>query len=122
LTAANTCLNRFPAGNANAAQRFVFDADQGALGGGVMVRTYLNKFSMAGPKVLDIRVHPNMPAGALLMTSRTLPYPPSNGGNVVQVRARQDYYQIEWPPRRAATRPASTPTRCCSTISRRPWR
>jgi hypothetical protein len=26
----------------------VFDADQGALGGGVMVRTYLNKFSMAG--------------------------------------------------------------------------
>ena len=38
-----------------------------------MVRTYLNKFSMAGSKVLDIRVHPNMPAGALLMTSRTLP-------------------------------------------------
>ena len=36
------------AGGANAAQRFVFDADQGALGGGVMVRTYLNKFSMAG--------------------------------------------------------------------------
>src|SRR5580693_4227400 len=52
--------------NANAAQRFVLDADQGALGGGVMVRTYLNKFSMAGPKVLDIRVHPNMPAGAFL--------------------------------------------------------
>jgi hypothetical protein len=77
----------------------VFDADQGALGGGVMVRTYLNKFSMAGPKVLDIRVHPNMPAGALLMTSKTLPFPLSNVGNVVQVRTRQDYYQIEWPPR-----------------------
>jgi len=87
------------AGGTNAAQRFVFDADQGALGGGVMVRTYLNKFSMAGPKVLDIRVHPNMPAGALLMTSRTLPYPLSNVGNVMQVRTRQDYYQIEWPPR-----------------------
>jgi hypothetical protein len=69
------------------------------LGGGVMVRTYLNKFSMAGPKVLDIRVHPNMPAGALLMTSKTLPYPLSNVGNVMQVRTRQDYYQIEWPPR-----------------------
>jgi hypothetical protein len=77
----------------------VFDAEQGALGGGVMVRTYLNKFSMAGPKTLDIRVHPNMPAGTILMTARTLPYPLSNVGNVVQVRTRQDYYQIEWPPR-----------------------
>ncbi len=87
------------AGGVNAAQRFVFDADQGALGGGVMVRTYLNKFSMAGPKVLDIRIHPNMPAGTILMTAKTLPYPLSNVGNVMQVRTRQDYYQIEWPPR-----------------------
>jgi hypothetical protein len=96
---ANDLSKKILAGNANAAQRFVFDADQGALGGGVMVRTYLNKFSMAGPKVLDIRVHPNMPAGALMMTARTLPYPLSNVGNVMQVRTRQDYYQIEWPPR-----------------------
>ncbi len=87
------------AGGVNAAQRFVFDADQGALGGGVMVRTYLNKFSMAGPKTVDIRVHPNMPAGTILLTSRTLPYPLSNVGNVMQIRTRQDYYQIEWPPR-----------------------
>ena len=87
------------AGGVNAAQRFVFDADQSALGGGVVVRSYLNKFSMAGPKTLDIRIHPNMPAGTILMTSRTLPYPLSNIGNVMQVRTRQDYYQIEWPPR-----------------------
>jgi len=58
----------------------VFESDQGALGGGLMMRTYLNMFSMAGPKTIDIRVHPNMPAGALLMTSRALPYPPSNVG------------------------------------------
>ena len=96
---ANNMSAKIFAGGANAAQRFVFDADQGALGGGVMVRTYLNKFSMAGPKTLDIRVHPNMPAGTILMTARTLPYPLSNVGNVVQVRTRQDYYQIEWPPR-----------------------
>ena len=69
---ANDLSKKILAGNANAAQRVVFDANQGALWGGVMVRTYLNKFSMVGPKVLDIRVHPNMPAGALLMTSRTL--------------------------------------------------
>jgi hypothetical protein len=96
---ANDLSKKILAGNANAAQRFVFDADQGALGGGVMVRTYLNKFSMAGPKILDIRVHPNMPAGTILMTAKTLPYPLSNVGNVMQIRTRQDYYQIEWPPR-----------------------
>jgi hypothetical protein len=96
---ANNLSAKILAGGTNAAQRFVFDADQGALGGGVMVRTYLNKFSMAGPKTLDIRVHPNMPAGTILMTSRTLPYPLANIGNVAQIRTRQDYYQIEWPPR-----------------------
>ena len=96
---ANDLTKKILAGNANAAQRFVFESEQGALGGGVMVRTYLNKFSMAGPKTIDIRVHPNMPAGTILMTSKTLPYPLSNVGNVVQVRTRQDYYQIEWPPR-----------------------
>ena len=96
---ANNLSAKILAGGTNAAQRFVFDSEQGALGGGVMVRTYLNKFSMAGPKTLDIRVHPNMPAGTVLMTSRTLPYPLSNIGNVMQIRTRQDYYQIEWPPR-----------------------
>ena len=96
---ANNLSAKILAGGANAAQRFVFDADQSALGGGVMVRSYLNKFSMAGPKILDIRVHPNMPAGTILMTARTLPYPLSNVGNVMQIRTRQDYYQIEWPPR-----------------------
>ena len=87
-----------------------------------MVRTYLNKFSMAGPKVLDIRVHPNMPAGSLLMTSRTLPYPRCRT-SVTSCRCApgQDYYQIEWPPRarRGYETEASTPTRCCRTTSRR---
>jgi hypothetical protein len=87
------------AGQANAAQRFVFESEQSALGGGVMVRTYLNRFSMGGAKTIDLRIHPNMPAGTLLATSRTLPYPMSNISNVMQIRARQDYYQIEWPLR-----------------------
>lgn len=87
------------AGQANSAQRFVFESEQSALGGGIMVRTYLNRFSMSGAKVLDIRIHPNMPPGMILMTSRSIPYPLSNVGNVMQVRTRQDYYQIEWPLR-----------------------
>jgi hypothetical protein len=87
------------AGSTNSAQRFVFNTMQDAIGGGVMVRTYLNRFSMSGGSTLDIRVHPNMPAGTILMTARTIPYPLSGVGNVFQIRTRRDYYQIEWPLR-----------------------
>ncbi|WP_395664568.1 hypothetical protein [Methylocella sp.] len=83
----------------NSAQRFVFEAAHDLIGGGVMVRSYLNRFSMQGGNVIDIRVHPNMPAGSILMTSKALPYPLAGVGNVMQIRARQDYYQIEWPLR-----------------------
>jgi hypothetical protein len=86
-------------GSANAAQRFIFDSSQSQVGGGIMVRSYLNRFSMQGAAVLDIRVHPNLPAGTILMTTRMLPYPLSGVGNVMQIRTRQDYYQIEWPLR-----------------------
>jgi len=81
------------------AQRFVFNSTQDALNAGVMVRTYLNKYSMSGGSVIDIKIHPNMPAGMILMTTKKLPYAMSNVGNIFQVRTRQDYYQIEWPLR-----------------------
>jgi len=87
------------AGSANSAQRFIFDSSQSQIGGGIMVRSYLNRFSMQGAAVLDIKVHPNMPAGTILMTTKMLPYPLSGVGNVIQIRTRQDYYQIEWPLR-----------------------
>lgn len=87
------------AGNSSAAQRFTFTVDQGMLAGGVMVRSYLNRFSMAGAKEIPIMLHPNLPAGTILITTKALPYPLSNVGNVIQVRTRQDYYQIEWPLR-----------------------
>jgi hypothetical protein len=84
-------------GSQTAAQRFVFELSQDMVGGGIMVRTYLNRFSMQGGSVVDIKVHPNMPAGTILMTTKMLPYPLAGVGNVVQIRTRQDYYQIEWP-------------------------
>lgn len=87
------------AGNSTSAQRFVFDSVRDAIGGGIMVRTYLNRFSMSGASTLDIRIHPNLPAGTVLFTTSKLPYPVNNVGNVFQVRTRQDYYQIEWPLR-----------------------
>jgi hypothetical protein len=84
-------------GSAGAAFKFEFSATRDMIGGGIMVRTYLNRFSMQGGTNIDIKVHPNMPAGTCLFTSRTIPYPMSGVGNVMQVRTRQDYYQIEWP-------------------------
>ena len=84
-------------GSATAAQRFVFNADQGMIAGGTMVRSYLNKFSMDGAKEIPIRIHPNMPPGTILFETRQLPYPMSNVTNVAQMRLRRDYYQIEWP-------------------------
>lgn len=87
------------AGNANGAFRINVDQSQGMMGGGVMATTYLNRFSMGGANVINIKIHPNMPPGVILFTSASIPYPLSGVGNVMQVRTRQDYYQIEWPLR-----------------------
>lgn len=87
------------AGNSNSAQRFSFNVDQGLIAGGIVVRSYLNKFSMDGMKEIPIKIHPNLPAGTVLFTTSLLPYPLSNVSNVMQIRARRDYYAIEWPLR-----------------------
>lgn len=86
-------------GNANGAFRINVDQNQGMMAGGVMVTSYLNRFSMAGAQSIAIKIHPNMPSGTILMTSSSIPYPISNVGNVMQIVCRQDYYQIEWPLR-----------------------
>jgi len=79
--------------------RINMDVRDGMIAGGIMVKEYLNRFSMAGGQVLNIRIHPNLPAGTILFTTNKLPYPLANVANVAQVRTRQDYYQIEWPLR-----------------------
>jgi hypothetical protein len=87
------------AGGSSSNLRFTSDIRDGMIAGGVMVKEYLNRFSMAGGQVIPIRIHPNMPAGTILATTGKLPYPLSNVANVMQIRTRQDYYQIEWPIR-----------------------
>jgi hypothetical protein len=86
-------------GGTSTASRFVFSADQGAVLGGMMVRSYLNKFSLSGAVEIPIKLHPNMPPGTVLFFSKTLPYPLSNVPNTIQMRTRSEYYQIEWPLR-----------------------
>jgi hypothetical protein len=81
------------------ALRFQVTADQAMMAGGIIVREYLNRYAMDGNTVLKIRLHPNMPPGTMLFTTDRLPYPLSNVTNVLQIRARREYYQIEWPLR-----------------------
>lgn len=63
---------------------------------GVVVGSYLNKIT--GDE-LNIVVHPNLPAGTYLFYSSRLPAYVQGVGNLLQVRTRQEYYQIEWPLR-----------------------
>lgn len=93
----NNIGKKILAGAANGAMRINFNMEQGMVGGGIMVRTYLNKFAMDGATELKIRLHPNMPPGTMLFTTDRLPYPLSNVTNILQMRMRRDYYQIEWP-------------------------
>lgn len=63
---------------------------------GVVVGSYLNKIT--GDE-LNIVVHPNLPAGTYMFYSSRLPAYLQGVGNLVQIRTRQEYYQIEWPLR-----------------------
>jgi hypothetical protein len=84
---------------ATAAQRFVFNTTQGKITGGNMAVSYLNPYSMNGAQELPIKLHPNMPDGAILFRTKQLPYQNADVPNVVQMLERQSYYSIEWPLR-----------------------
>lgn len=81
------------------AQQFVIPTDQAAAGGGVVVRWYLNPFSMGGAEKIPVQIHPNLPPGTIFFDTDTLPYPASGVANVKQKLLRAEYYQIEWPMR-----------------------
>jgi hypothetical protein len=66
---------------------------------GAIVGDIINRYSMDGGTSAKIRLHPNMPAGTMLFWSDTIPYPLSNVRNLLQMKMRRDYYQIEWPLR-----------------------
>jgi hypothetical protein len=69
------------------------------LTGGAVIGSYLNKYSMTGGNLVKVVLHPNMPAGTILFMTNTLPYPASGVTNVLQMKCRRDYYQLEWPIR-----------------------
>ena len=60
------------------------------------IDTYFNPITK---QPLKVEVHPNIPAGTILAWADNLPaqYQSSEVPNVAEIRARQDYYQIDWP-------------------------
>lgn len=85
------------AGAATSLARFAFTMTQGGLVGGALPKGYLNPF--ASQQEIPILQHPYMPAGTVLFLSHTVPYPMNNINNIMQIRTRRDYYQMEWPLR-----------------------
>jgi hypothetical protein len=62
--------------------------------GGMYVKEYYNKYTNTN---IAVKIHPYLPAGTLIASTDTLPYPMNEVPRVWQMRMRQDYYNIKWP-------------------------
>ena len=78
--------------------RSLFDADAatGRIIAGRRVTSYLNKFY---GNTLDIEIHPDLPPGTFIFWSDRSPYELSGVANILEAHVRQDYTQVDWPPR-----------------------
>jgi hypothetical protein len=78
------------------------DAEGGAyqLDAGGTIATYYNPFLLDGGLRIPVKIHPFVPPGTILAYAETLPaqYQSSEVPNVAEVKCRQDYYAIDWPP------------------------
>jgi hypothetical protein len=80
--------------------RYNLDGTQNmTMAAGTVIGTYLNKITNT---LVKVEVHPDMPNGMIMFYSEKMPaqfYPYTNVGNILEVKCRKDYYQIEWPLR-----------------------
>ncbi|HWR15158.1 MAG TPA: hypothetical protein VN577_10035 [Terriglobales bacterium] len=81
--------------------RLNMDANGGVNGltAGAVVASYLNPFGLGSGEEIPIKIHPYLPAGTILMTSKSIPYPLSNVADVFRMLLRRDYYFIQYPLR-----------------------
>jgi hypothetical protein len=68
--------------------------------GGIRVKALLNRFAMGTSPMVPVELHPYMPPGLLMACTERLPYPVTNIPNVMEMKLRRDYYQMEWPLRK----------------------
>ena len=64
-----------------------------------VVQYYYNPFAINGGLRIPIRIHPKVPPGTVIGWAENLPiqYQSNEVPNVAEIKARQDYYQIDWP-------------------------
>lgn len=88
--------NKILTGNTNLAPFFMGMGGAGDIGGGAQFKKYNNPIGY-GNQELDVHAHPFLPQGTILFTSKTVPYPTSNVGEIMRMNLRRDYYQVDWP-------------------------
>jgi hypothetical protein len=78
------------------------DPDGGGyqLDAGGAISTYYNPFLLDGGLRIPVKIHPFVPPGTIIGWAENLPaqYQSSEVPNVAEVKCRQDYYAIDWPP------------------------
>jgi len=75
----------------------------GVVAGGI-VSSYYNPFMPEGGAIIPVKIHPKVPPGTIMAYAERLPmyYQNNEVSNVVEVKTRRDYYQVDWPIRTRA--------------------
>lgn len=87
--------NKILTGNTNMAPFFLGNAAAGVMGG-TQFKKYNNPIGF-GQQELDVHVHPFIPQGTIMFYSKEIPYSLSNVAELVKMKLRYDYRQIDWP-------------------------
>lgn len=82
--------------------RFAMDASGSHIGltAGAVIGSYLNKTAQGGGRLVKVLLHPDVPPGMILYYSDAMSYPVPGINNILQVKTRRDWYQIDWPQRK----------------------
>lgn len=74
------------------------DLDGGNVAGGYKLGSAVTGLvNQTTQSMVDLKVHPYMPAGCAIVRSRTLPVPDSQVSNTSEVVNVQDYMSVDWP-------------------------
>jgi hypothetical protein len=70
-----------------------------AITAGGVIDYYYNPFSHEAGYKLPVKIHPDVPAGTILMWCERLPpwYQSNEVPNVAEMKIRRDYYRVDWP-------------------------
>ena len=84
----------------NSIMKFNYSREEisnGQIVGGAVVGMYLNKYTMNGPALIPIKLHPYVPAGTIIFRPTHIPYQITNVGNIMEMDTRHEYYELQWP-------------------------